>query len=125
MADLGPLSPQTEASIDLYKKESNDYRRGYDTGWDDAYRELEARDLKSTPPWFRRFFWYPKESYDGEKIPWMADGGEDQWCNPIWSIRLWGGVLHIRYGWKARTIESGPCNKCTAEDKAWRDSHAS
>jgi hypothetical protein len=125
VVELGPLSPQTEASIDFYKTQSPDYQRGYDKGWEDAYRELEVKDEQCTPPWFRRFFWYPKSNFDGDKVPYLTNLGHDDWCNPVLGIRLRGGVLNIRYGWKRRMPKDGQCNKCAAEEKAWRDSRAS
>lgn len=112
MADLDPL---TEASIDFRKTQSPDYQLGYDRGWEDAYRELSERDEHAVPPWFRRFFWYPRESFDSDWRPLMISTGHDEYCNPVLGIRVWGGVLNIRHGWKVRMPKDGPCRKCAIE----------
>lgn len=122
---MGLLTDQSEEGLRLYKAGSPDYQRGYDRGWDDAYHELAQRDETSTPPWFRRFFWYPIEKYDKKdrrKLLHLNEG-HDEWCNPVFGIRLKGGVLHIRYSRKLRLPTDGRCAECIAEDAVVDEQH--
>lgn len=111
------------ASLSNYHAETPDYRRGYDQGWEDAYKELGRQDMESTPPLLRRFFWYPTERYHGEKPRWIERkaAGSDEWCNPILSIRLLHGVLHIRIGRIVRGPGSEKCAECARDEKEATD----
>jgi hypothetical protein len=117
------LSPQAEEGIRLYKAGSADYRAGYDRGWDDAYHEMAGHDESCIPPLFRRFFWYPASDYGGDRIPWL-DWSADEWCNPVLSVRMRRGVLHIRCGRRVRLSQDGRCKRCRSAEDTWRnDAH--
>lgn len=114
------MSDSTEVLSDvLYRASSPDFRQGYDRGWDDAYLELSTEDWRYTPPLLRRFYWYPKEP--GSRGRWL-DLSADEYCNKVVSIRLWGGLLHIRYNRKLRWPTDGRCEKCIREEQEWKGS---
>lgn len=100
--------------VSVYHGESPDFRRGWDMGWEAAYKELERKDWRYTPPLLRRFFWHPLDSFC-EKPAWFIRNkvaATDEWCNPVVGIRLRGGVLYVRYHWKLRHVDSTVCKVC-------------
>lgn len=108
----------------LYWAESDDFRRGYNRGWDDAALEQDEKDESFTPPWFRRYFWYPMETFCEDSRPRFGYLSHDDHCNPLLGVRLRGGVLNIRYGRKVRTAKDGLCRTCRSEDESWRHGNA-
>ena len=119
------MSGSTEVlSNVLYRAQSHDFQRGYDRGWDDAYLEMGMEDWAATPPFFRRFYWHDKEGFDVTLLKLhLFDRGEDEYCNPVLNLRLWNGVLSIRYGRKVRSPQDGVCDQCRKDEEEYRNAH--
>jgi len=101
----------------ICRGESDDYRRGRDAGWDQAYTELCEQTEWTVPPLLRRFFWHDGsgETDDQMKHLIATDCGTDEWCNPVFGIRMPGGMLYVRYGRKVRGPRDGLCDECRKE----------
>jgi len=112
-----------EALMAEHKAETRDYQRGYEVGRDDALRALAQRDMVNDPPWLRRFFWHTRDSFCEDSRPrlWVPPGQArtDEWCNPVFGIRLRGGVLYVRYGRRVRLPLEGDCPTCMQELADW------
>lgn len=94
------------------------YQDGFSDGWERAYEQLAERDLESVPPLLRRFFWGSWSTYDDDYRPWFRsrrEAGDDEFCNPVVSVRMPGGLLHIRVGRRVRTAKDGLCDECLKE----------
>lgn len=109
-----------DAEMAAHKAETRDYQRGYEVGRDDALRALAQRDMVNEPPWLRRFFWHPLETYCEDSVPrlWVSPrtAATDEWCNPVFGIRMRGGVLYVRYKRRVRLPLAGMCPVCVFEE---------
>lgn len=109
-----------ELLMAAHRSETRDYQRGYEVGRDDAVRALAQRDEIATAPWLRRYFWSPIESFCDDSRPrlwvppWKAR--TDEWCNPVFGIRMRKGVLYVRYGRRVRLPLEGMCPTCVQEE---------
>lgn len=101
----------------VYENASEEFKRGFDLGWDDCYRGWERDMERSTPPWLRRFFWHSLDAFvEDYKVPWFitpTEAGGDEWCNRLIGIRLWGGVLYVRINRRLRNADSPECVNCS------------
>lgn len=96
-------------SLDDWMSQSQEWQHAYLEGSQDAHREAQ----EATPPWLRRFFWWPLHTITEEnrgKRLWL--GGGDEYCNDTIGIRLKGGVLFIRRNWRVRLEPHPDCPKC-------------
>lgn len=108
-----------------YQAASPEWQRAFDLGWRACYQGLQHDSESTTPPWLRRFFWHSLDSFvEDYKVPWFIPNKEakcDEFCNPVFGIRLIGGVLYVRYGRTLRGPKSPECEQCKKdqEEAVW------
>lgn len=124
MSTNSPESDGEEAFYAALRERPQQYQDGFSDGWDRAYEELSERDTSSVPPLLRRFYWSPWSTYEDDYRPWFRgrrEAGGDEHCNPVVSVRLRGGLLHIRVGRKVRSAKDGDCDDCVREQAEFEE----